>query len=216
MTDEELQAFIRAEWKQSLLRQMQKPFEDRQLRAMAIYATPRFDKEGSTISVDHATETVLMDLPQRNNAYFAPKESEELTLQQIKAAYELLRPCQEDAIQEALDAREAAIRELSAAPPIIPWSFLGEAAKPVRPGQLVTLRDDGFVEPAGAQIEPKDIVTFTVTNEPANPWPAPYRSLDADFRTSSEEWKQNVRERFAVRTGEELLRLNAEKLQSNR
>ena len=58
----------------------------------------------------------------------------------------------------------------------------------------------------GIELQPTDTVLFTVTNEPALPWPTPYRSLDAGFRTSSEEWKQSVEERFARRSGAELLR----------
>lgn len=159
--------------------------------------SPRFDNEGNVLSVDHSTETALIDPALRNNAHLAPKESEELTLQNIKAAYELLKPYQENAINEALDAREAAIKELSSTPPFIPWSFIAEAAKPVRVGQLVTIRDDGFVEPAvGVAIEPGDAVTFDITDGPTLPWLAPlYRALDADFRTLSEEWKQSVRGR---------------------
>lgn len=36
----------------------------------------------------------------------------------------------------------------------------------------------------------------------------PYRSLDAGFRTRSEEWKRSVRERFAMRLGAALLNRN--------
>lgn len=197
MTDAELQAFIQAEVKKSLLRRMFQPLEESRLRAMMIFGTPRFDKDGNVLSIDHSTETALIDPALRSNAYLAPKESEELTLQNIKAAYERLEPYQETPNKEALDVREAAIKELSSAPPFIPWSFIAEAAKPVRVGQLVTIRDDGFVEPAvGVAIEPGDAVTFDITDGPTLPWPAPlYRALDADFRTSSEEWKQSVRGR---------------------
>lgn len=41
---------------------------------------------------------------------------------------------------------------------------------------------------------------------PATAPPEPYDSLDAGFRTSTEEWKQSVRDRFAMRTGEALAR----------
>lgn len=47
----------------------------------------------------------------------------------------------------------------------------------------------------GRWISPEEKISFTVTSEPTLPWPAPYRSLDADRRTSSEEWKQSVRGR---------------------
>lgn len=194
MTDAELQAFIQAEVKKSLLRRMLQPLEESRLRATMIYGTPRFDNEGNVLSVDHSTETALIDPALRNNAHLAPKESEELTLQNIKAAYELLKPYQENAINEALDAREAAIKELSSAPPFIPWSILAKAAKPAMPKQSVEIRDDGLV--AGVDLRLDGAVDFTVTDGPTLPWPAPlYRALDADFRTSSEEWKQSVRGR---------------------
>lgn len=46
----------------------------------------------------------------------------------------------------------------------------------------------------GRRIAPEEKISFTVTDGPM-PSPAPYRSLDANHRTSSEEWKQSVRGR---------------------
>ena len=47
----------------------------------------------------------------------------------------------------------------------------------------------------GGRITPEEKISFTVTDGPTLPWPTPYRSFDADFRTSSEEWKQSLRGR---------------------
>lgn len=87
-------------------------------------------------------------------------------------------------------------------------SFVARYTSPLRKGQLVTLSDDGTV--AGIEVQPGDKVSFDVTQETFLPWPAPppasppptsYRSLDADARTRTAEWQEDVRKRFERRVG---------------
>lgn len=128
MTNAELQAFIQAEVKKSLLRRMLQPLEESRLRATMIYGTPRFDNEGNVLSVDHSTETALIDPALRNNAHLAPKESEELTLQNIKAAYELLKPYQENAITSQQPQKSCTIWTQSAGPSRCAYRFAARFA----------------------------------------------------------------------------------------
>lgn len=197
MNNAELQAFIQDEMKKAQARTF--PMADF-VRLQSIHGMPRpvvLDAQGNEVSREYDHEWSSEYMGTFDNAPLMPT----LTLGALKSAEK---------------AMSNAPREPPPAAPFGPsdlfLSWSAPAATPLRKGQLVTLLDDGTV--AGIEVQPGDKLTFIATQEPWLPWPAPYsfpvevtitpepyRSLDADARTRTAEWQEDVRKRFERRVG---------------